>query len=209
MGLGVRSPARCEDLDAIWAFYAANGQRNFRIDLTPTSRPRELATWITARGMQRRSPGPVKIWRSVDVPLDAPPEVEVRRLGTADTEAIAELNLVAWGAWSTPEMRAWFGAPVGRPGAQHYGVFDADRLVATGALFAGHGLGWLGFDATHPRYQGRQLRQAISAIRMADAAAQGCRIVHAESSVALRPRVFRDGWQLLYETQTYTTAAGV
>lgn len=208
MALGMRSPVRPEDLDAIWAFYAANGQQNFRIDVTPCTQPHELAEWITARGMRSGTPGPFKIWRPVEPALVTPPDVEVRRLGPADTDAIAELNLVAWGAWSTPAMRDWFGATVGRPGAQHYGVFDADRLVATGALFAGDGLGWFGFDATHPRQQGRQLRQAISARRLADAAAQGCQIVHAESAIPLRPRVFRDGWQSLYEKQTYTTVCG-
>ena len=206
MALGARSPVRAEDLDAIWAFYEAHGQRNFRIDVTPLSRPPELGDWIARRGMTRRCPGTFKIWRPIDPPFAPRPEVEVRRLGCADTDAVAELDLLAWGAWSTPEMRAWFGATVGRAGAQHYGVFDTDRLVATGALFVGDGLGWFGFDATHPRYQGRKLRQAISAIRLVDAATQGCQFIHAESAVPLRPRVFRDGWQSLYEKQNYTTA---
>src|SRR6478609_834956 len=42
VAFGVRSPARYEDLDAIWAFYAANGQRNFRIEVTPHALPCEL-----------------------------------------------------------------------------------------------------------------------------------------------------------------------
>ena len=204
IALGMRSPVRTEDLDAIWAFYAANGQPSFRIDITPHSHPRELASWLTARGMYCNA-GTFKIWRPVEPPLAAPPEVEVRRLGTADTDAIAELNLLAWGAWSSPAMRSWFGASVGLEGAHHYGVFDGGDLVATGALFVGDGIGWFGFDATHPRHQGRQLRQAISALRLFDAMASGCEIVHAESAVPLKPRVFRDGWQSLYEKQSYST----
>jgi hypothetical protein len=205
VALGVRSPVRCEDLDEIWAFYAANRQHNFRIEVTPDARPRELTQWLTDRGMQRQSPGTFKIWRSVEPPLVAPLDVEVRRLGAADADAIAELNLVAWGAWNHPAMHSWFGASVGRAGWQHYGVFDADRLVSTGALRADDRLGWFGFDATHPRHQGKKLRQAISAVRLADATAQGCEIVHAESAIAPGPRVFRDGWHSLYEKQNYST----
>jgi hypothetical protein len=208
VGLGLRKPVSPADLDAIWAFYAANEQHNFRIDVTPDARPRELTQWLVDRGMQCQSPGTFKIWRAVEPPLEAPLDVEVRKLGAADREAIAELNLVAWGAWNNPAMHAWFGATVGREGWQHYGVFAADRLVATGALRATGVLGWFGFDATHPRHQGRKLRQAISARRLADAAAQGCEIVHAESAVELTPRVYLDGWQCLYERQDYSTTSG-
>jgi hypothetical protein len=213
VALGIHGEVRCEDLDAIWAFYTANRQRNFRIDVTPCARPRELTGWITDRGMRCKSPGTFKIWRPVDsplvaapdVPIDIPIDVEVRRLGADHTDAIADLNLVAWGAWNNPAMHSWFGATVGRADWQHYGVFDADRLVATGALHVDHELGWFGFDATHPRHQGKKLRQAISALRLTDAAAQGCAVVHAESAIPLRPRVFRDGWQSLYEKQNYST----
>jgi hypothetical protein len=75
--------------------------------------------------------------------------------------------------------------------------------VATGALFVGDGLGWLGFDATHPRHQGRKLRQAISSVRMEDAAAQGCDFVHAETAVTPSRRARNDGWHVLYEKQNY------
>jgi hypothetical protein len=208
VALGVRTAVRREDLDAIWAFYAANRQRNFRIDVTPHARPLQLAQWLNDRGMQCKSPGTFKIWRPVEPPLGAPPDVEVLRLGAADTDAIAELNLVAWGAWDNRAMHAWFGATVGRDGWQHYGVFDAGRLVSTGALRTSDGLGWFGFDATHPRHQGKTLRQAISAMRLTAAAAHGCTLVHAESAIAPRPRVFRDGWQSLYERQTFATTGG-
>jgi hypothetical protein len=131
--------------------------------------------------------------------------VEVRRLGATEANAIAELNLVAWGAWRSPAMHAWFKASVGLDGAFHYGVFDGDNLVATGALFVGDGIGWFGFDATHPRHQGKRLRQAISALRLRDAVSYGCEIVHAESAVAPGPRVFRDGWKSLYAKQSFST----
>jgi hypothetical protein len=204
IGLGVREPAAPEDLDAIFSFYDAHEQENFWIELTPLSRPAELTGWLTSKGLGGDGPGTYKMWRRVEGPPEIPPAVKVRRLGPEDAEALVAINIAAWGAWSMPvSMAAWFGATVGSAGVQHYGVFEADRLVATGALFVGDGLGWLGFDATHPRHQGRKLRQAISSVRMEAAAAQGCEFVHAETSVPPSRRAIGDGWHLLYEKQNY------
>jgi GNAT superfamily N-acetyltransferase len=207
VALGVRSPACIEDLHSICSFYETHHQRNFRIEVTPLTRPSELARWITASGLAYESPGTFKMWRKVERPPPVAPNIEVRRLGPEDRDALTAINVAAWGAWSMPvSMTAWFGATVGNDGVRHYGVFDADRLVATGALFLGDGLGWLGFDATHPRYQGRKLRQAISSARMTDAASAGCQVIHAESAVAPSRRALRDGWRLLYEKQNFTSA---
>jgi hypothetical protein len=204
IALGVDAPARSEDLEAICCFYEEHGQRNFRIEVTPFARPSELAGWITNRDLACEAAGTFKMWRRAEHPPAAASDIEVRRLGPSDADALTAVNVAAWGAWNMPvSMAAWFGATVGRDGVQHYGVFDADRLVATGALFVGDGLGWLGFDATHPRYQGRKLRQAISSFRMVDAAAQGCEIVHAESAVPPSHRALSDRWRLLYEKQNY------
>jgi hypothetical protein len=206
IGLGTLLPARAETVDAICSFYEVHEQECFRVEVTPVARPSGIDMWIAARGLLHDERATFKLWRSVQPPLVAPSNVDVRRLDSGDADAIASLNDVAWGAWGNPLLRAWFGATVGCGGAQHYGVFDRHRLVATGALFVHGELGWFGFDATHPRYQGGRLRQAISALRLQDAVAQGCSIVHAESAIPLSPRAARDGWKLLYEKQNYSSA---
>jgi len=206
IGLGVGAPARPRDLDAIEAFYESYGQRNFRIEMTPMAHPSELAGWIEALGLACDDLGTFKMWRRAAHPPVADADIDVRRLAPADADALAAISVAAWGAWSMPvSMAAWFGATVGLDGVQHYGAFDQDRLVATGALFIGDGVGWLGFDATHPRYQGRKLRQALSTARMIDAVAHGCQVVHAESSLPPSQRALRDGWQLLYEKKNYSS----
>jgi hypothetical protein len=206
IGLGVRAPARRQDLETIEAFYESYGQRNFRIEMTPMAGPAALAGWIEDQGLVCDDLGTFKMWRTAEHPPAADPDIDVRRLGPGDSDALAAISVAAWGAWSMPvSMAAWFGATVGLDGVQHYGAFDQDRLVATGALFIGDGVGWLGFDATHPRYQGRKLRQALSTSRMIDALAHGCRVVHAESSLPPSQRALRDGWELLYEKKNYSS----
>jgi hypothetical protein len=205
IALGIHDSAHAQDLDAICIFYRDHDQENFWIEVTPLARPPELPDWMASRGLSSGGPGTFKMWRFTDHPPPVEPDIEVRRLGPADVDALTAVNIAAWGAWSMPvSMASWFGATVGHPGVQHYGIFDGDKLVATGALFIGDGLGWLGFDATHPRHQGRKLRQAISSVRMADAAAQGCRIIHAESAIPASRRALRDRWQLLYEKQNFS-----
>jgi hypothetical protein len=206
IALGVEEPARAQDIEAICNFYESHGQQNFRIEVTPLARPADLARWITSRDLACEPAGTFKMWRRAENPPVVAPEIDVRRLGPADADALTAINVAAWGAWNMPvSMAAWFGATVGGDGVQHYGVFDGHRLVATGALFVNDRLGWLGFDATHPRYQGRKLRQAISSVRMGDALAQGCEIVHAESAVPPSQRALNDRWQLLYEKQNYSS----
>jgi hypothetical protein len=206
VALGMRTEAQPHDIDAICAFYEAHHLQHVRVEVTPFARPPGLAASLEARGLRREAAQTFKLWRSTDSPLVPPHPVDVRRLDRADGDAVAALDLVAWGAWNTPVLKAWFGATVGGAGFQHYGVFDGDRLIATGALFVRDGIGWFGFDATHPRHQDKALRQAISAVRLRDAQSQGCDIVHAESSIVPRPRVFRDGWKLLYEKHNYSAA---
>jgi hypothetical protein len=206
IALGIRAPAGAGDVEDICFFYDAQQQRNFRIEVTPLTRPPELAGYITRLGLACDGLGTFKMWRRVGRPPAVPSDIEVRRLGPGDTEALTAVNVAAWGSWSMPvTMTSWFGATVGRVGVQHYGVFDKDRLLSTGALFVGDGLGWLGFDATHPRYQGRKFRQAISSVRMIDAAAQGCQMVHVESALPPSGRALDDGWQLLYEKQNFSS----
>src|SRR5579862_6744715 len=80
VGLGVTAPAAVDDLDAIWSFYEAQGQRHFRIEVTPFTQPSELAECIAARGLRYSSPGTFKICRRIDPEPALPLDIDVRRL---------------------------------------------------------------------------------------------------------------------------------
>ena len=163
VGLGVSSPVTRETVSAIIAFFRSHGQPTFRVELSPAASPAELAEWLVDAGLRRTGNSMFKTWCSTELVHPASSEVEVRRLGPEDRDAIADLNVIAWGAWeATGLMRTWFGATVGTRDFHHYGLFDGDRLVWTGVLMVSGKLGWMGFDATHPRYRGRHIsRQGL------------------------------------------------
>lgn len=189
VALGVATPATPDSIDRIVEFYRDLGQRNFRVELAPVATPADVDAWLERSGLRPVTEGMTKVWRRLghpdwdhDLEPDVvPTEFEVRRLTEADADRVATLNVRAWGAWQAPvSLRPWFAATVGREGFAHYGAFVDDHLVCTGALAVDGQLAWIGFDATHPRHQSRQLRRSLTRRRLADAQAAGCTIIHAE-----------------------------
>ncbi len=180
VGLGVVDPASPDDVGRIVDFFHHHGQTRFRIELSPQGRPTELRSWMEAAGFELGPESTTKMVRQTD-DVDPPgAETEVRTLGPEHRAAIGRLNALAWGAGADEASVQWFGATVGASGFHHYGIFDGERLVSTGALFATPPMGWVGFAATHPRYRERGFRQAVNAVRLAEARRLGCRTVHVE-----------------------------
>jgi len=204
VGLGVSAPATREMVSTVVGFFESYGQSVFRIELSPVAGPPHLAEELETVGLRLLDDSITKKVRSTD---DLPPpatDVEVRMLGREDRDAVAELNVVAWGAWETSDsLRTWFGCTVGTQAFRHYGAFDGDRLVSVLALAVRDAIGWTGFAATHPRYRGHRLSRAVSHPALTDARALGCRIVHSE--VDSRYQLSRErSWDTLYERPFYS-----
>jgi hypothetical protein len=205
VGLGVCSPATRETVAAMVAFYRSLGQSTFRVELSPVASPPELSQWLVDAGLRRTENCISKTWCSTDQVPTTSKEVEVRRLGPEHRDAVAELNALAWGAWeSTGPLRTWFGATVGTQNFRHYGLFDGDHLVWVGALMVSGDLGWMGFDATHPRHRGRHISRRGFLVRVDDARRLGCRIIHGET--AHKPSATAIV-RKLYERQVYSPVA--
>jgi hypothetical protein len=183
LGLGIGTPATRELVFEIVDFYRRRGRSSFRIELSPFALPTRLPQWLEEAGLSRTSRATAKMFllTSDFAARSGAEESEVRRLGAEHREAIGKLNALAWGSGSDDVASvAWFGATVGADGFRHYGVFDRDRLVSTGALAVIGPFAWVGFAATHPRYWGGGLRQIINQVRIADAKELGCELVHVE-----------------------------
>ncbi len=185
VGLGLVSPATQETVSAVMDFYRLSGQSTFRIELSPAASPPDLAQALEMAGLRLEDDTVTKMWCSTEQVPSPSKEVEVRRLGREHRNAVAELNVIAWGAWEAADsLRLWFGSTVGTKGFRHYGIFDGDRLVSVGALAVTGSLGWVGFAATHPHYRGHSFRRSINLVRLAEARELGCQIVHVEIETA-------------------------
>ncbi len=204
VGLGVSSPASRGTVSTVVAFFESHSQPRFRIELSPAASPPQLAEELEMVGLRPLDHSITKKMRSTD---DLPPpatDVEVRILDRADRDAVAELNLVAWGAWEASDsLRTWFGSTVGTQTFRHYGAFDGDRLVSVLALVVTDAIGWTGFAATHPRYRGHRLGRSVSQLALVHARELGCRIVHSEMDT--RYQLSRErSWETLYERTLYS-----
>ena len=185
VGLGLVSPATPETVADVIDFYRLHGQSTFRIEVSPAASPPDLAQTLEMAGLRLADDTITKMWSSTERLPPPSKEVEVRRLGREHRDAVSELNVLAWGAWTAVDpVRIWFGATVGTKGFHHYGIFDGDRLVSVGALAVTGTFGWVGFAATHPHYRGHSFRRSINLVRLAEAREFGCRIVHVEIETA-------------------------
>lgn len=204
VGLGVASTAERDAVAAVVAFFESHGQPRFRIDLSPVARPPQLREDLESLGLRPLDHTITKKVRSTGDALSPPIDVEVRLLGRGDRDAVAELNLMAWGAWEVSDpLRTWFGSIVGTRSFRHFGAFDGDRLVSVQALSIRDVLGWTGFAATHPRYRGHRLNRSISQVSHAHARDRGCRIVHTEMDTRFEPSS-EEFWETLYERTLYS-----
>jgi len=187
VSLGMDGPATAEDIQRIAHFYLDLNQADFRVEIAPDAAPADIAELLSHIGLHPAAETVTKLWRCFDAAdakeLSATAAgIDVRQLSSMDAEQVSNLNVRAWGAWQAPvSLSPWFAASVGDEGFTHYGAFVEDRLVCTGAMAVSGELAWIGFDATHPRYQSQQLRRTLTSRRIVDALTMGCWVVHAEA----------------------------
>lgn len=207
IALGVCSPATQSDVDAIKKFYRDHSQTRYLVEVTPVSRPDNIRELLGRAGLAPTDSRVSKSWRSLENIPEYPVDM-VRRLSTDDREQWAAANLAGWGM---PKLFApWFYATLGQEHFQHYGIFDGDEIVSTGAIYFTDGLAWLGFAATRPQYRGRGYQLAMHAKRMREAEALGAELVHTETAAETPERPnpsFRNhmrlGYTHLYDKENF------
>jgi hypothetical protein len=180
VALGVNSPATEDDLDAIASFYLSRGQSRYFIEMTPATRPETLASTLRSRGLTPVVDRIAKCWRGLDDIPAAPPDVDVRLLDVTDRDQWALVNV---SAWTLPSFfKKWFSATLGVDGFRHYGIFEGDLMVSTGALYVTDNVAWSGFSATRPECRGHGYQTATHVRRLLDARELGCTVVHTEAA---------------------------
>jgi GNAT superfamily N-acetyltransferase len=177
--LGVSSPVTGADLDAIEAFFSRAHSPSCRISLAPGANGEGLAAALESRGFRPEAPW-LRLCRDTS-PCERPEAAyAVRELAPADGLAF---GLLVTSTFAHPEAVApWLAALAGRERWRVFGAFDADALVACGALHVSGDAGWLGLGATHQAHRGRGAQSALIAARLDAARAMGVRLLAVETT---------------------------
>jgi GNAT superfamily N-acetyltransferase len=171
IGLGLEEPVTPRVLDAIESFYASSGA-GFLVQGTVAG--------LEERGYTRE-PGAAVLERSAVAPLP----VATASLAVSEPSSAEEFGVVCAEASGLPELFAvWFATLVCR---EHWHCFlareaEGGAAVATGALYAGDGVGYLGFAATLPDRRGQGAQTALVSSRLARAHALGLATVVATTA---------------------------
>jgi GNAT superfamily N-acetyltransferase len=140
--------------------------------------PPWLNTGFAGDGLQRRSRW-AKTIRGAEPVAAMPTTLNIAEARPQDGEAFAAAAVGGFGM--PPALAPWLVAMVGRPGWHTYVGWDGVQPVAAGALYIRGGTAWCGLGATLPSHRGRGGQCALLARRVADALAQGCRVIVTET----------------------------
>lgn len=173
IALGMRQPAREGDVDAIVAAFRTAGSPNFWIHWTPTARPSDVPSWLSARGFAlppRRSWA--KMIRGPENPPHFATDLDIRPVRENELPAVVAAICTAFGM---PDAFApWIVALAHRPGWRAYGAFEGAKAVGGGYTFTEHEVAWLGLGGVLREYRGRSAHRELMALRIREAAAAGC-----------------------------------
>lgn len=207
IGLGLREPATETVLDDILALYRQSGARSYGVQLSPIAQPIDLTRWLEAHHLTTHDNW-AKVYRAADQPIEVMTDLRVELIDRSRAADVAQVVYTAFGMPAS--LSAWIENSVGRSGWHYYAALDADRVVATGALFVRGEVGWLGMGSTYPEYRRRGAQGALMARRIRDAAALGCRWVITETGEDLPQQpnpsfhnMLRTGFQLAYQRPNY------
>jgi hypothetical protein len=204
VALGVDEPAIEVDVGSIIDAYRLRGLRRFSVALSSIAQPPELPAWLARAGFAPRGGTARWLRRTDDVPT-VDPDIEVVEATAQDAQTLAEVLTLAHGLPSAAAPIV--AAAIGRPGWTHYVARVDGEPAGGGALYVKDGIGWIGFGGTAVHVRGRGAHRALIARRCADAAAQGCSVVAAESPGTDESGSFRNlrrsGFELAGMRPTY------
>lgn len=209
VGLGSCSPATEAQLDRILELGRTSGVRRLFIQLSPTASPEDLIGWLEARNGRTYNRW-VRLWLKAGTALELsnPTDFNVTEIDPVDADVFARVVREAYGF--PPAADGLIAAPIGRPGWKHYGAWDGDDLVATGAIYATRKTAWLGFAATRSSHRRRGAQSALIAERCRYAAVLGCERIITDTAEELPDRpvpsyhnLIRLGFTEAYRRQNY------
>jgi hypothetical protein len=184
IGLGVHRPLTEADLDAAIASFRSAGYACYWVHHNPIAAPASLVEWLGARGFvvpARRTWA--KMLRGPEPIADVAADFEVRRAFAGEEEAIGEVVCSAFGM--PKGFVSWMAALVNRARWRAYAALDARKIVGAGFLYLEGTTAWLGIGGVLPEMRGRNAHRALMALRIREAAAEGCTDIVTETGEAV------------------------
>ncbi|HET7766873.1 MAG TPA: hypothetical protein VFK92_17440 [Burkholderiales bacterium] len=204
--VGVGPPIGEPVLDEVLGHMDGRGQR-YVIPVAPQSQPATLASLLEKRGFTRGYAWMKFCGPCVGAP-QAATDLEVRVVGAKDGTAFG--RVVAAGFGLPQSAVPWVGALAGRTNWVCVMAFDAGTPVAAGAAYVGGQYAWLGLGATLDSHRRRGAQNALIALRLAEAAANGARVAVTETGERVPDRpsssyrnILRAGFEEAYLRQNY------
>jgi GNAT superfamily N-acetyltransferase len=203
--LGFTEPVTAELVASVTDFYRANRNPLAVLQFAPSTLPADWDEICAKEGLTAGS-----TW----LKLSGPPVAALGESGLRIQEVTdAEL-------WATTLVRG-FGMPedfivpmskgvVGRPGWTTYGAFDGDQMVAAAGLRIDGEVAAFAGASTLPEHRGKGAQSALLAARISKAAAEGVKLLSAETGKpdegeknSSLNNMLRAGFTISYERQNW------
>lgn len=182
IGLGVGRPATANGLSRVLQAYRQVGVTRYFVHLHAAAQPEALRGWLEAAGLVRAR-GWQKFRRDPLPPQGAIKELDVREVGEEHGEPFARIVCAAFDLGD--EAVEWLAQLPGREGWRIAMAFEAERPVATGAMFLRSGAAWLDWGATAPEFRRRGAQTALLDYRIGLAVDSGCRALYTATGEAV------------------------
>jgi GNAT superfamily N-acetyltransferase len=184
MGLGIETPARRDDIEALRERYRARGIDRYIVHVAPHAQPPELAGWLAGAGFTpfRRAWMKFAMATGGARPVPRTDRLELREIGREHGDAFGAM---IGRVFDLPLLAPAFALLPGRAGWHFWMAFDGDTPAAAAGMFADGHDAWLGFGACDAGFRGRGAQSALLATRVGRAAELGCRDAFVETGEAV------------------------
>ncbi len=196
---GAEEGMSAEGVGRLIEFFADHGVQRFFVWLSPGPDVDRARRLLDELGFSRnRWTGYPTMCRVGPAPFHVSTDLDIRRVGSDEIAA----HRVQLGGTLWPN----YANSAGKDGFFHYMAFDRDRPVAIGALCLFDDIGYLFTAATTEGDRKRGAQQALIAIRLAEAEAQGASILVSETLHMLEHsyrNLQRAGFVEAYDKEVY------
>ncbi|RUM03987.1 GNAT family N-acetyltransferase [Rhizobium chutanense] len=172
--------AALDDLDTAYEWMSKRVGRRY-LQMSAAITPQQRGDWIRERGLLAEGNGWAKLRRAAPrKPLTHAGEVSTRQVNADEAETFGSMMCAGFG-FPTNLIPLW-SAIVGKDGWTCFFAELEGRPIATGAMYASDGYGWLGGGATVPEFRNRGAQKALIAARLNEGAVQGVRTFVVETA---------------------------